>query len=83
MFGFVTSEDRARWAQKPTPEQREAEKRMFAQMAEGASKLGQKLSDSRLTAEQTGHSIQRPRKVTRVITEHVRSEEDLDAGYDY
>lgn len=84
MFGFVTPEDRARWQQQNSLATREDEKKMFARLAEGLTSSGQRLSDGRLTSEQNGRSItHRPRKVTRVITEHISAEDDLDAPFDY
>lgn len=84
MFGFVTPEDRARWAQAQTPEQKAQEKKMFANMADGMMASGSRIAEGRLHAEQTGRSVNRtPKKTTRVITEHVTTEEDLDAPYEY
>ncbi|PDQ35489.1 MAG: hypothetical protein B5766_05335 [Candidatus Lumbricidophila eiseniae] len=84
MFGFVTPEDRARWGQRNTPEQPDRKKQMFAKMVDGLADSGQRIADGRLRAEQTGRSVNRaPRKVTRMITEHIRAEEDLDAPYEY
>src|SRR6218665_2624331 len=70
--------------QRNPPEQPDRKKQMFAKMVDGLADSGQRIADGRLRAEQTGRSVNRaPRKVTRMITEHIRAEEDLDAPYEY
>jgi hypothetical protein len=80
MFGFVTPEDRARWAARSTPEQREAQKRMFAHAAEGLVDSGQRIAEGRLQAEQTGRSVRREPQTrrTRRVTEQIVTEEAID-----
>lgn len=75
MFNFVTDEDRTRWA-TPTPEERKA---LLAGVGESVGNIGSELSqEARQAARFQQGQLDRPTKRTRIITERIHEEEDLD-----
>ncbi|HEU5223082.1 MAG TPA: hypothetical protein VFU07_05300 [Candidatus Lumbricidophila sp.] len=83
-FGFVTPEDRERWRREETPEQATQRKNFMSNLGRSLSDSGQGLAQEQRQAAGVGSNIRKtPRKTTRIITEHIREEEDLDAEYGY
>ena len=76
MFGFVTDEDRARWASRPQPKEEGPWGRAFRESTENAERLGR---EARQASRHSGE-MHRPLKktTTTTTTEHIRYEEDYD-----